>query len=589
MGWSMGWDAKDDGRTLPPIRKSEYFHQYDDYANEIPDSEYLPSYAREAFLFRGKELIPETLRYVHGETFTPTKWESRYSTLSRTAKEEQKFTPVIDDNYRIVGHLGWVGGHDIFVPQKTIGELSPFRTVFEEARLAEWHRQRVWSHDHPIKFGAQPATGTKPPVPCWPGNRSNGASLKPILSEADRKSFLDGPGKDGSEEQRLRENINFLVAGGGTAIVGEQWEALPHQPMPKLERYLLGPGTSSPGYSPMAQTFATFAKPSPYYRFLTLVGPDGLIQAVFRVQEFHPESREDKILRVALEVIDIAIMIWTVIDIVTIPIALARITGELVAREALIQALRAHESLEVKAVLDLTLRESAERALRVGAMSGPEEAAARTAWEKLREAFWRAGDAPPKKVLGMTKQQVEEWNVKIAKRMKELGIPENNIGAKVTKYDPNTGKFIGHAYTEGETGEAFVPSGGNRGRRLRTYVDKYEHEEGGIAVHGNVFDDWEGFDLWNQSSVDDRIDAIIAHEWSEFSELTHWETVELAPDTQLAIRQRARELLKEMAKYGNSEKAFAEFATNEWTAIKAAKKTTAAFDEKMAAAATAKK
>ena len=113
----------------------------------------------------------------------------------------------------------------------------------------------------------------------------------------------------------------------------------------------------------------------------------------------------------------------------------------------------------------------------------------------------------------------------------------------------------------------------------------------GISVHGNVFDRWEGFDLWNDPSTTDwdRIDAIIAHEWSEFNGLTHWETVELMPETKLAISPRARELSRHMMIMGGEpEMAFTEFTKAEWNAIKAAGKQNASFEEKMAAAAAAK-
>src|SRR5689334_8165868 len=93
----------DDGRTLRRVRDDEYLHTYDEYGHLVPDGDVLPSYAREAFLFRGEELIPEVVLQVHSETFTPTKWESLYSSLSKNGTADENFTPVIDDNCRIVG------------------------------------------------------------------------------------------------------------------------------------------------------------------------------------------------------------------------------------------------------------------------------------------------------------------------------------------------------------------------------------------------------------------------------------------------------------------------------------------------------
>jgi len=591
---------QDDGRILSPIREDEYLRTYDEYGRQVGDG--LPSYAREVFLFRGKEFVPDMVLQVHGEKFTPTKWESRYSTLSSTATEREKFTPVIDDNHRIVGHLGWVGGYDIFVPRETIGELSPARIFFEKARLDEWDRQLAASHDRPFGDLPGPRVSTIPstprPVPCWPGNKPAGiAPLKPGEHEALWNSLVKaGPGKDISEENRLRENINFFVAGGGTAIVGEQWDALPHEPTPKLERYLLGPGLSSPGYSPFTPTIAALANPSPYYRFLTLVGPDGLIQAVFRAEMFQPESREDKILRVGLVVLDIALTIWMIIDIVTIPVALAEIAGAVLAREALIQAVRAETKAEVKAALEAATREFTDITLRRGlhgAMSGSETAEARTVLGRLKQAFWDAGNVPPKQKF--TAEQVKQWSDYIWKRMDELGIPKINRGGGLTDVPKLGERAVSGAgkravgYVENgesvivENGKVFFPEGGARGGRIRggDFNPLEGGEEGGISVHGNVFDRWEGFDLWNQSTYKDRIDAIIAHEWSEFNELSHWETVEMATETKLPISARAKEILRYMQQMGNPGRAFREFNKAEWAAIKAAGKETAPFEEKL--------
>jgi hypothetical protein len=90
-----------------------------------------------------------------------------------------------------------------------------------------------------------------------------------------------------------------------------------------------------------------------------MVAPDGLIQRVLGVQEFQPESQDAQIYRIAFKVIDIALDILMIIDIIGIPVALIRLTGELVARDALIEAIRMHENLEVKAILEGATREAA--------------------------------------------------------------------------------------------------------------------------------------------------------------------------------------------------------------------------------------
>jgi hypothetical protein len=144
--------------------------------------------------------------------------------------------------------------------------------------------------------------------------------------------------------------------------------------------------------------------------------------------------------------------------------------------------------------------------------------------------------------------------------MKQLGIPEKNIGAKVRKFPPGKPKkMIGTAKIPGETGEAFNPTGIKRGSNLRSFADEYGVEEGGISVHGSVFERWEGFDVWNNALVEDRIDAIIAHEWMEFNELSHWETVELIEQSKLRISDKAKEILKFMRTRGKPLKALTEF------------------------------
>jgi len=168
----------DDGRKLPPIRREEYFHQYDDYANPIPGSEYLPTYAHQAFLFSRKELIPEIV-YVHGDKFTPTEWEAQFSDLTGSG-DEQSFVPVVDDNFRVVGHLGWIDGKNICVPKKTIAEGYgyPYAAELEKARLFGVHRRLVSIHYSIVDsrlpgFPGQPvsAAPTKRPAPCWPANK----------------------------------------------------------------------------------------------------------------------------------------------------------------------------------------------------------------------------------------------------------------------------------------------------------------------------------------------------------------------------------------------------------------------------------
>ncbi len=157
----------------------------------------------------------------------------------------------------------------------------------------------------------------------------------------------------------------------------------------------------------------------------------------------------------------------------------------------------------------------------VGAMSGP-KAGTGAFWK-----FWRAGATEAKE---FTKAEAKKWTATIKKRMKDLGIPKENIGIRGIP---------------GESGEAFTASGGTRGANVRSR---------GISVHGNVMKDWEGFPEWNAADIPDRIDAIIAHEWMEFSkELSHFESVELGLERnfqRLRITKKAQEILAAMRKKG---------------------------------------
>jgi len=286
------------------------------------------------------------------------------------------------------------------------------------------------------------------------------------------------------------------------------------------------------------------------YRCLALVRPDGYLQGVLRVEKILHQTREQKEFNQLLEVIDIALTIWMIIDIATISVSLFRL-GRLLARAVEIRALKLAVDQGAKAALKLAEQE-AKRALPkvLGRMAGP---------DAVKDAFWRAGVVTPRQ---FSEAEVKQWTAKIATRMKQLGIPEKNIGIKVRKYPPGKPKkMIGTSDIPGESGEAFNPRGMERGSNLRTVADQYGVEEGGISVHGSVFERWEGFDLWNAASTryEDRIDAIIAHEWMEFNELSHWETVELIEQSKLRISQTAKELLRHMKTQGKPLKALTEF------------------------------
>jgi hypothetical protein len=514
----------DDGRRFHPLG-----------IDENPDVDYVAFSASSlvpVFRYSRDKLIHDAVR-VHIRPFHVTKWESLYSSLFGTGVKptrfepngvEPSFTPIIDESYRVVGHLGWINMSQICIFTAQGGTALDLQKA-EKARLGERRKEILAERDainrSPLfRRPAQPATNSPPP--CRPSPTSR--LLKPAFA-FDQDTVGRDPVIWESEEVRHQNNFNFFLAAGGTALVGraiamDLWDS------ERDEMYWMEG-----------------------YRCLTLVGPDGHLQGVLGVEkiQFHHESRNQRDLRLVLEVVDIALTIWMVIDLVTIPVALIRV-GLWVAEKVEIQAIKFALNEAAKAALKAAEQE-AKRALQLGAMAGPEAAA--------KEAFWRAASVTPRQ---FSEVEVKTWTAKIASRMKQLGIPEKNIGAKVRKFPPGKPKkMIGTAKIPGETGEAFNPTGIKRGSNLRSFADEYGVEEGGISVHGSVFERWEGFDVWNNALVEDRIDAIIAHEWMEFNELSHWETVELIEQSKLRISDKAKEILKFMRTRGKPLKALTEF------------------------------
>jgi hypothetical protein len=506
----------------------------------------------QVFRFFQDTLTPDSI-LVHTRPLNVTEWESFYSSVLGDSRMFMKLAPVVDDSWRVVGHVGWIDGVDLCVPYRTPARTgSKFWDILAERRLAPERQQLQFLSDSidrsPFsRRPAQPATMSPAPL---------AMSRAPQIWE--------------SEERRHKNNLNYFLSGGGKAIAGRGASA-------DYTAYL-DALPAEKGFWPQKYVYSSG------YRFLVLVNPDGYLQAVLDVQKVEQQTAGERALEIAFEVIDVALMILMIVDIATIPVALFSL-GRFVARGVMIRALEVTLDREAKAGLDLVMQR-VRREL-VGAMTGPEQAEARTAWQKLKQKFWDAGNVPPRRQFSA--DEAKQLNKRIADRMKELGIPKKNVGAGSKMIPPGAKQPRGKPFLiEGENGKAFNPSGNTRGGRIRsTLIDEYGGAEGGISIHGNVFDPWEGFDLWNDPTtlVEDRIDATIAHEWMEFNGLSHWETVEQVTNTTLPIRPRARELLGEMAKWGNSEKAFTEFTRTEWKAIVDAGKATASFDEKAAAAA----
>jgi hypothetical protein len=577
----------DDSRRLTPVDIDSYSGAGQGHNDEAYDTTLV-------LRFIDGQLVPDTL-HVHTRGFTVTKWESMYSTIwsdpnwRDTPWSTTKLAPVVDDSYCVIGYAGWIDGLDLCVATETciydpVRDERLFWKFLEELRLSRLQGQALAIRETERRFSVAVqgrAAEANRPIPMSPA---------PQIWE--------------SNEVRYRNNINYFLSGGGKAVVGERFDEFNYTSY--LGQIL---NNEKHGYAKYARTSG--------YRFLVLVNPEGYVQAVLDAEVVPPQTFGEKALEFALGIIDVVSAILLVVDIVTIPVVLLR-AGLVVARGVAIRAIKlvaseftkavetiaerdvqallkmaraAHFSAEgLKAAADSAAREVAEAALRRGAMSGPERAEARTAWAKLKREFWEAGNTPPMKKF--TEDEAAKLNKQISDRMTELGIPKKNQGAGIRRLPPKGEKpppgTKGMQPFMDENGKAFNPTGSTRGGRMRSgsYDPRYGGDESGISVHGNVFNDWKGFELWNKSSVADRIDATIAHEWSEFNGLSHWETVQVIPETKLAISQRAKELLRYMRMMGEPDVALTEFTKAEWEAIKAAGKATAPFEEKLKIAMT---
>jgi hypothetical protein len=115
----------------------------------------------------------------------------------------------------------------------------------------------------------------------------------------------------------------------------------------------------------------------------------------------------------------------------------------------------------------------------------------------------------------------------LQRRMKELGIPEEKIGAT----DPYRRKPL----------HTFDPDG-TVGGNITT----------GITVNSGVLNPAllrgkKGGKAWAEARLRDRIDAVIAHEYEEDRHNTHEAAIKAAAKTQLPISDGARRILRAIA------------------------------------------
>src|SRR5689334_17522555 len=136
MGWSMGWDdghtsIHDDGRSFRRVRFEEY-RIYDNLGEPYLEP---PGDSRKVFLLRGQKLLAETVDVHSTDRFDVTEWESMYSsalTQRHSPFSNASFVPIVDDSYRVIGHVGWADGNDILVPEVTVRKNRQFWSLLKK-------------------------------------------------------------------------------------------------------------------------------------------------------------------------------------------------------------------------------------------------------------------------------------------------------------------------------------------------------------------------------------------------------------------------------------------------------------------------
>ena len=365
---------RDDGRTLRRIQEDEW--EYFGGISEMPAL--VPPYdSRQVVLYHDHKFLPETV-YIRPDQILVTEWESMYSsafTQNRAPFSAATFSPIVDDNWKIVGHLGWADGNDIIVPEYTIRNDRRFWSILQEVRLRD-ERQRLldeearWDLARPFRDSplGRPTTSAPKDPRKWRGPeicgpRPHTISLDTRLDEAHR-----GPLKDKSKEEPYRIDLDLFVTGGRKAFVG---------------RHFVKRGDASylaPAPGAIDGTIDSPKKPfSSGYEFLVLVDPEGHLQRVMGVRKNLVSHAE-----IMIGALELALNLSILLDIAPIAVVLLR-AGIKIATEVMVQAVRVVIDREAKELVELTLDELA--AVMGGGVIPKEaaEAAARAVAASIKE------------------------------------------------------------------------------------------------------------------------------------------------------------------------------------------------------------
>ena len=378
----------DDGRTLRPVLGYEY--------RVVGGFGALPLFApprdsRRVFLFRGQKLLPDTVDIHSTDQFDVTQWESIYSsvlTLGHSAVSRASFAPIVDESYRIIGHVGWADGNDILVPEETVRNNRRFWSLLQEQRLdglRKWLLKEADGWDRGPLAEAQRYFQTRgptspPPPPVRLGNcvyHPPGISLRPTIWDQARR----GPFPENTEEVAIKylNNLVDFVKGGGDAFVGRHFQK------PDQAFYL------SPHPHPLDGEIGSPKKPfSSGYEFLVLVDPEGKLQGVMEIRN-NLKTEDEWVTEKAMEVLDIADKVMTVLMVIEVaPIAVVLLrAGVTIAKGAAIKAIRLVLDAAAKAALKRLLEREAKRLAEEAAVKAGEFAVEEVVIDAKTLARWR--------------------------------------------------------------------------------------------------------------------------------------------------------------------------------------------------------
>lgn len=148
---------------------------------------------------------------------------------------------------------------------------------------------------------------------------------------------------------------------------------------------------------------------------------------------------------------------------------------------------------------------------------------------------------PPSDVVAFATEWEAELSAAVGNRMRAVGVPDELIGIKGMPFE-DSGAFVrGHAIGGANNN---IPGRGIVGDGPGINVD--------LAALDVRFTQMSKVTCWASASLKDRVDAVIAHEFTEvgaepFPGLSpHQRAIKFAPETTLKITDRARQILREI-------------------------------------------